>query len=146
MPQQDSNFKKRNSLAVFKQAVNIPAENHPAVGMLGAGTMGAGAVRVGNSILRGIVRKLIPSPAVIKSVAARPAPGSGLARLQRDLASLPPSKARPAPAKKDAGTTPTGSSSVGYRKAPLPGSAAARPRGGDVPTRNKPGPQYRDRK
>ena len=41
---------------------------------------------------------------------------------------------------------PKGSSSVGYRDAPLPGSAAARPRGGTVGTGAKPGRQLRDRK
>jgi hypothetical protein len=144
----------------------------------------------------------------IKTVTARPVPGSGLARIQRDLASLPSNRVT-APAYKvtsmkvtkaakdaaasdarsvvmrdrvkglarkaelgairdkkaatdaglgtDATTMRTrvmklarqaeldkkaamdkakvkGSSSVGYRDAPLPGSAAAIPRGGNVPT------------
>ena len=148
MPQQDANYKKRTSLAIFKQNANIPTENHPAMGMLGAGAIGTGAARIGGSVLRSIVRKLIPSPAAIKKAtvtpATRPAPGSGLASLQRDLEFLknnPGAISRPAP-----GSKPKGSSSVGYRDAPLPGSAAARPRGGTAGTGAKPGRQLRDRK
>lgn len=148
MPQQDSNFKKRNSLAIFKQTANIPTENHPAVGMLGAGAIGTGAARVGGSVLRSIVRKLIPSPAAIKAATvtppARAGSGAGLARIQADLEFLrtnPGATSRPAP-----GSKPTGSSSVGYRTTPTPGSAAARPRGGTVGTGNPPGKQLRERK
>jgi len=208
MPQQDTNFKKKTSRAIFKQNISIPTENHPAMGMLGAGSIGTGVVRAGSSLLKGVLRKIIPSPQAIKTVTARPVPGSGLARIQRDLASLPSNRVT-APAYKvtsmkvtktakdaaasdarstvmrdrvkglarkaelgairdkkaatdaglgtDATTMRTrvmklarqaeldkkaamdkakvkGSSSVGYRDAPLPGSAAAIPRGGDVPT------------
>jgi len=147
MPQQDTNFKKKTSRAIFKQNISIPTENHPAMGMLGAGAIGAGFARVGGSVLRSIVRKLIPSPAAIKAATvkpvARPAPGSGLASIQRDLEFLRVNKpvARPAP-----GSKPTGSSSVGYRTTPTPGSAASRPRGGTVGKDTPPGPQFRDRK
>ena len=109
MPQQDSNFKKRNSLAVFKQAVNIPAENHPAVGMLGAGTIGTGVVRAGSSLLKSVLRKVVPSPAAIKTITTRPAPGPGLSRIQQDLEFL---KTRPAPAYKKS-TAPTNVKSPG---------------------------------
>jgi hypothetical protein len=148
MPQQDANFKKRTSLAIFKQTANMPAATNPVSGMFGASSIGTGAARVGGSVLRSIVRKLIPSPAAIKAATvkpvARPAPGSGLASIQRDLEFLrtnPGAVSRPAP-----GSKPTGSSSVGYRTTPTPGSAASRPRGGTVGTGNPPGKQLRDRK
>lgn len=148
MPQQDANYKKRTSLAIFKQNANIPTENHPAMGMLGAGSIGIGAARIGGSVLRSIVRKLIPSPTAIKAATvtppARAGSGAGLARIQADLEFLknnPGATSRPAP-----GSKPKGSSSVGYRDAPLPGSAAARPRGGTTGTGAKPGRQLRDRK
>lgn len=91
------------------------------------------------------------------TVTNRAGSGAGLARIQRDLARLGTPKplarpapanrntgsavARPAPAKKNASST-----SVGYRGAPLPGSAAAIPRGGTVGTGNPPGRQLRTRK
>ena len=147
MPQQDANYKKRTSLAIFKQTANMPAATNPVSGMFGASSIGTGAARVGGSVLRSIVRKLIPSPAAIKAATtkpvARPAPGSGLASIQRDLEFLRTTKpvARPAP-----GSKPTGSSSVGYRTTPTPGSAASRPRGGTVGKDTPPGKQLRDRK
>ena len=211
MPQQDIDYKKKTGKAIFKQNINIPTENHPAMGMLGAGSIGTGVTRAGSGLLKGILRKIIPSPKAIKTVTARPVPGSGLARIQRDFASLPSNRVT-APAYKitgmkvtkaakdaaasdarstvmrdrvkglarqaelgairdkkaatdaglgtDASTMRTrvmklarqaeldkkaamdkakvkGSSSVGYRDAPLPGSAAAIPRGGDVPMIDK---------
>ena len=81
-------------------------------------------------------------------VTNRAGSGAGLARIQRDLARLgtPKPLARPAPAKKNASIMPPGSRGVGYRDAPLPGSAAAIPRGGTVGTGAKPGRQLRARK
>lgn len=151
MPQVDDEYKRRAALARFKQSTRLPLDDpanplYPIAGGLGGAAIGTGVARIGGSILRSIVRKIMPSPAVIRSVTALPVRGSGLARIQRDFASLPSSKTRPAPAKKDTGTTPTGSSRVGYRGAPLPGSAAAIPRGDRVGTGNPPGPQLRDRK
>ena len=77
------------------------------------------------------------------TVTNRAGSGAGLANIQRDLARLgtPKPLARPAPAKRNASST-----SVGYRSAPLPGSAAAIPRGGTVGTGNPPGRQLRTRK
>ena len=77
------------------------------------------------------------------TVTNRAGSGAGLARIQSDLARLgtPKPLARPAPAKRNASST-----SVGYRDAPLPGSAAAIPRGGTVGTGNPPGRQLRTRK
>jgi len=82
------------------------------------------------------------------TVTNRAGSGAGLARIQRDLARLgtPKPRTRPAPALKNASSMPPGSSSVGYRSTPIPGSAAARPRGGTVGTGNPPGRQLRDRK
>ncbi len=97
MPQQDADYKKKANLAIFKQKLNLPLtdSNNPLstiAGGLGGHAIGTGALRVGDSILRGIIRKILPSPAAIKRVTvapvARRAPGSGLARIQRDLASL----------------------------------------------------------
>lgn len=77
------------------------------------------------------------------TVTNRAGSGAGLANIQRDLARLgtPKPLARPAPAKRNASST-----SVGYRDAPLPGSAASIPRGGTVGTGNPPGRQLRTRK
>ena len=82
----------------------------------------------------------------------------GLARIQEDLEFLRTNKpvGRPAPSNAGLSNTakgsrgrkfyegqkaskikPKGSSSVGFRDAPLPGSAAAIPRGGDVPMIDK---------
>jgi len=97
MPQQDSNFKKKTSLAIFKQTANMPSATNPVSGMFGASSIGTGVVRAGNSILKSVLKKVVPSPAVIKTVTTRPAPGSGLSRIQQDLEFL---KTRPAPAYK----------------------------------------------
>ena len=80
------------------------------------------------------------------TVTNRAGSGAGLANIQRDLALLGVKKpvARPAPALKNA--RPPGSSSVGYRPTPTPGSAASIPRGGTVGTGNPPGRQLRNRK
>jgi hypothetical protein len=211
MPQQDSNFKKKTSLAIFKQKSSIPTENHPAMGMLGAGSIRTVSIPLGQlkeavfqarklgpdvtkatkqtmrvlynegnvgsltSMLKGkadstvkaimddmqfpssktaagYVKDGYPLASMAKlpkgTVTNRAGSGAGLARIQRDLASLgtPKPRTRPAPAKKNAGSMPSGSSSVGYRPTPTPGSAASIPRGGTVGTGNPPGRQLRNRK
>ena len=82
------------------------------------------------------------------TVTNRAGSGAGLVNIQRDLARLgtPKPLARPAPAKRNTGSAPSGSSSVGYRQAATPGSAAAILRGGTVGTGNPPGRQLRTRK
>ena len=216
MPQQDSDYKKKSDSALFKQSLDLPLNDpasplYPIVGGLGGG-IGTSVARAGSSILKGILKKIIPSPKAIKTATTRPAPGSGLARIQRDFASLPSARAT-APMYRVTGMTVTkaakdsfaaersemarraamrsrvqtlarnaeerastsigmrsrvqslarqaeldmkaslakkkaeiikgqnsqtaagkGPESVGYRDAPLPGSAAAIPRGGNVPT------------
>jgi hypothetical protein len=209
MPQQDANFKKKTSLAIFKQNSSIPTENHPAMGMLGAGSIRTVSIPLGQvkeaffqarklgpdvtkatkqtmrvlynegnvgsltSMLKGkadstaraimddmqfpssktpagYVKDGYPLASMAKlpkgTVTNRGGSGAGLARVQRDLARLgtPKPVARPAPALKNA--RPSGSSSVGYKPTPTPGSAASIPRGGTVGTGNPPGRQLRDRK